>query len=334
MTRFLSPSLLALLAWLGNAAAQSSWSIVKEDGDPAMQIHCDGSLVAKYHYEGADVWKPFFFPLVGPTGEGLTRGFPMDSRNDEETDHPYHRSLWFAHRMVNGIDFWTEPAPGTDPGQPAKVGRIVHVGFSTMRMGANPAMFTVRNEWRAPDGAKVCEDTRTYTFTKNEDGTLLLDWDITIKAPDTPVTFGDSKEALMGLRLAPGLRLLGQNDPDVPGTGSLLTSEGKRNGEVWGTRAAWVDASGLDRKGQPVGIAIFDHPTNLRHPTWWHARDYGLVAANPFGIQSFENKEKPEGELSVTAGGSLRFRYRLLLHKGTAEEARVAEAYEEYAKLP
>jgi hypothetical protein len=84
--------------------------------------------------------------------------------------------------------------------------------------------------------------------------------------------------------------------------------------------------------GKTVGIAMFDHPGNPRHPTTWHVRDYGLFAANPFGIHDFEKKEKGAGDLTIPAGKSITFRYRFYIHPGTTEEARVAEKYADYAK--
>jgi hypothetical protein len=329
-------TLICCLAMASGAWAQS-WSVVKEENDPSLRIYCDGLLVTKYHHEGVD--RPFFHPVIGPTGEPLTRGFPMAPAEGEPTDHPHHRSLWFAHRGVNGIDFWSEPAaaddapvPGTSANGEVKFGRIRHTGFGSMKMGSNPATFTVRNDWVGPDGRKVCEDVRVHTFAKTADGGYVWDWDVTVKATAGPVTFSDTEEGTLALRLANGLCLVGGPNRDVPGTGGFLTSEGVRGREVWGRRASWLDAFGPDRNGQTVGVAVFDHPGNLRHPTWWHARDYGLVAANPFGLRSFEKKDKPEGEFAVMPGGMLRFRYRLYLHRGTPEEAGVGEAYAAYAR--
>jgi hypothetical protein len=321
---------LALFTSVPGLARAQSWSIVKEDNDAAMQILCDGVLVTKYHYEG--VPRPYFYPVIGPTGEPITRGYPMDPHDDEAKDHYHHRSMWFGHKGVNGIDFWAEEQtwePGKMP-PGTKLGKVVHNGFSSMKMGTNPAQFTVRNDWIGPDGVKVCEDARTYTFAKTPGGAILIDWDITIKATQGPVTFSDDKDGSMALRVIPGLQPASVTDKSKPGAGHILSSEGIKDKDAWGKRANWVDYYGVDRKGNATGVAIFDHPENLRHPTWWHARDYGLFCANPFGIHDFEKKDKPEGEYSLTSGGSLRLRYRFYLHKGSAEEAGLPAAYAEY----
>ncbi len=110
-----------------------------------------------------------------------------------------------------------------------------------------------------------------------------------------------------------------------------MNSEGVRDGATWGKRAAWCDYYG-PVNGKIVGVAIFDHPQNPRHPTWWHVRDYGLFAANPFGLHDFENKPAGAGKFTVAAGTSVIFRYRLYIHQGEEKEAKVAEHYREYAK--
>jgi hypothetical protein len=321
-----------LLSWVSvPSVSAQNWSIVKDEKDPAMQILCDGMLVTKYHCE--NVPRPFFYPVIGPGGEHLTRGYPMEWHEGEAKDHYHHRSMWFGHKGVNGVDFWSEEQTWPAGKKPAgtKLGKIVHTGFGSMKMGTNPAQFTVRNDWVGPDGVKICEDARTFTFTKTPAGEFFVDWDITLKAGAAPVRFEDDKDGTMALRVVPGLQLVSADDKTKKSGGSILTSQGIKDQDAWGKRAPWVDYFGTDRKGQAVGVAIFDHPNNLRHPTWWHARDYGLFCANPFGISHFEKKEKPEGEFVIAPGDSLRLRYRFFLHKGSPEQAGVAAAYAAYA---
>jgi len=129
----------------------------------------------------------------------------------------------------------------------------------------------------------------------------------------------------MAIRLAPTMRVEGK-----VGKGHIVNSEGHRDGQAWGKRAAWCDYYG-PLNGEVVGVAIFDHPDNPKHPTWWHVRTYGLFAANPFGVHYFEGKPKGTGDITIPAGESLAFRYRLYFHKGDTEQAKVAEHYREYA---
>ncbi len=152
-----------------------------------------------------------------------------------------------------------------------------------------------------------------------------MDFEITLHASHGELTLGDTKEGSMAIRLAPTMRVRGK-----VGRGHIVNSEGLRDGATWGKRAAWCDYYG-PVKGKVVGVAIFDHPQNPKHPTWWHVRDYGLFAANPFGVHYFEKKPKGSGDISIPAGQSLTFRYRLYFHKGDEKEAKVAEHYGKYA---
>ena len=129
----------------------------------------------------------------------------------------------------------------------------------------------------------------------------------------------------MAIRLAPTMRLKGN-----VGKGHILNSEGDKDKSTWGKRAAWCDYYG-PVEGKTVGVAIFDHPKNPKHPTWWHVRDYGLFAANPFGVHNFEGGKKGIGDIVIEAGKSLTFKYRFYFHKGDSKQAQVAKNYREYA---
>jgi hypothetical protein len=157
-----------------------------------------------------------------------------------------------------------------------------------------------------------------------------MDFEITLFASNGPLTFGDTKEGTMAVRLAETMRLKGP-----VGHGHIINSAGVRDDATWGKRADWCDYYG-PVAGRTVGLAIFDHPDNPRHPTWWHVRDYGLFAANPFGRHDFEAlrdvSQKDAGNLDVPAGQSLTFRYRFYFHEGNERQAGVAEKYGDYIK--
>jgi hypothetical protein len=180
-----------------------------------------------------------------------------------------------------------------------------------------------QNKWVAPDGKIVCTDDRTFRVYARPDH-RLFDFEVTVHASQGDLTFGDTKEGSMAIRLAETMRLKGK-----VGHGHIVNSEGVRDGETWGKHAAWVDYHG-PVQGKTVGVAIFDHPGNPRHPTTWHVRDYGLFAANPFGLHDFEKKPPGSGNLKVPAGESVTFRYRFYLHEGNEKEGNVAERYLEY----
>lgn len=294
-------------------------------GDPGIQIselggvlrvEIGGELFTEYHFR--DVPRPYFYPVLGPGGVSVTRHWPMSLSEHEEQDHPHHRSLWYAHGEVNGRDFWSENEGA---------GKIVHDEFLQMSSGPENGVIRCRNRWVAPDGRSVCSDTRTYRFYRCGQG-QLMDFDVTIHASQGDVVLGDTKEGSLAIRLAPTMRLKGE----VAG-GHIVNSEGVRDGETWGRRAAWCDYHG-PVGGQVVGVAIFDHPRNPRHPTWWHVRDYGLFAANPFGMHFFENRPEGTGNMSIARGQSLTFRYRLYFHRGDEKQGKVAECYLDYVETP
>ena len=270
----------------------------------------------------------YFYPLIGPGGVNMTRSWPMKADAEgEEKDHPHHRSLWFSHGAVNGVDFWAETS---------KAGRIQHDQFLETKSGKDEGVIRSTCKWMAPDGKVVCTDERTFRVYNRAANERLFDFEVTIKAPaDRDVLFGDTKEGTMSIRLNEQMRVT--RGKKQAGTGHIVMSSGVRDDappakgdtKTWGKRAEWCDYWG-QVDGKTVGVAIFDHPSNPVHPTPWHVRDYGLFAANPFGIHDFEKKEPGAGNLNVPAGKSVTFKYRFYLHEGDEQKAKVAERYKEY----
>jgi len=285
------------------------------DVDKKLSVEINGKLFTEYNYQ--DVPRPFFYPVMGPTGVPIIRHWPMKEGKDEAQDHRHHRSLWFTHGEVNGVDFWSEGS---------RSGKIVHDKFVQISSGRKVGIIQSRNKWVARDGKVICTDTRTHRFYNRPDG-QIMDFEITIHASHGKVVMGDTKEGSMAIRLAPTMRVEGK-----VGKGHIVNSQGRRDKSAWGKRAAWCDYYG-PANGETVGVAIFDHPTNPKHPTWWHVRTYGLFAANPFGVHNFEGKPEGTGDITIPTGKSLTFRYRLYFHKGDEKQAKVAEHYREYAAI-
>jgi hypothetical protein len=322
MIRLASPALLlALLAAVVTCALAGQEPTAAGKGvqitqlPDRLRVELDGRLFTEYFFK--DVPRPYFYPLIGPGEAPMTRNFPMKSPPDEEHDHPHHRSLWFAHGDVNGHDFWAETKG---------FGKIVHDGFTELKSGKAAGVIKSRDHWELPDGTTVCTDERSLTlYSPGPADERVFDFEITLNASNGEVKFGDTKEGTMALRLAETMRLKGP-----VGHGHIVNSEGVRDEATWGKRAAWCDYYGpVD--GKTIGVAMFDHPRNPRHPTWWHVRDYGLFAANPFGQHDFEKlKDKSAGTFTIPAGKSATFRYRFYLHAGDEREAKVAEKYQAY----
>lgn len=270
----------------------------------------------------------YFYPLIGPGGVNMTRSWPMKADVEgEEKDHPHHRSLWFSHGAVNGVDFWAENA---------KAGKIQHMGFSEVKSGADEGVIVSSNRWVTPDNKVVCTDERVFRVYNRPGNERLLDFEVTLKAPaDRDVLLGDTKEGSMAIRVNEQMRVT--RGKKEAGSGHIVMSTGVRDDappakgdtKTWGKRAEWCDYWGkID--GKEVGIAIFDHPSNPVHPTPWHVRDYGLFAANPFGIHDFEKKPPGTGNINIPAGKSITFKYRIYIHEGDEVKGKVAERYKEY----
>jgi len=281
-------------------------------------INLDSQPFAEYVFTNTS--RPYCYPVYAPGQLLITRNWPMKDVPGESHDHPHHKGLWFAHGAVNGIDFWSEQ-PGA--------GKTVHQRFTSIKPGKSFGVIKSENQWVSDKGAIVCTDERTLRFGKtSKDGNArFIDFQITIHASHGPITLGDTKEGTMAVRIAESMRLAGGE-----GKGHIVNSRGLHDNETWGKRAEWCDYYGpVD--GKVAGIAIFDHPQNPRHPTWWHVRDYGLFAANPFGQHDFEKlKDVSAGNLTVTKGSSITFKYRFLFHEGDDSQGRVAQEWSEFAK--
>lgn len=285
--------------------------VTAERSQNGVIVKIDGQLFTEYLIRSGA--KPVLWPVLGPTGRPTTRAYPLGKLPNEREDHIHQRSIWFTHGDVNGVSFWHEMAGG---------GTIQHREFVKVASGPQ-AVIVTRNDWVAPDGKKVMEDQRALTFGRQDD-TRWIDFDITLKATDGPVKFGDTKEGTMGVRVAETIKV------DAKQGGRIVNSEGQIDKDAWGKPAAWVDYYGpVD--GETVGIAVLNHPSSFRFPTYWHVRTYGLFAANPFGLHDFKGKDA-DGSYTLPAGESIALRYRLLFHKGDEKQGKVAEVYARYAK--
>ena len=312
-----------LAAVLPQRAKESSYELrsrpATADGPPGgfsletktsrISIFLDKSPMTEYRTdEGA---KPFLFPLIGPTGDSFTRAYPMATVAGEDRDHPHQRSFWFTHGKVNGIDFWSE-----EKGH----GTIKETSRPTVLAGPVMARLHTTDDWLGPEGNKVCEDERVLTITRTGSA-RIMDFEITLKASNGPVVFGDTKEGMFGLRVASSM------DVNKKTGGKITNAEGLCDEQAWGKPSPWVDYTG-PVQGKTVGIAILNHPRSFRYPTTWHVRTYGLFAANPFGWHDFGLGKS--GEYTLNAGQDLWFGYRVILHEGVTAEAHVADAFAGY----
>lgn len=298
---------LATLAAGLASAAPDPVAITLEEHPGAVRVLAGGRPFTVLRF-GPGRAKPVFHPVFGPGQLPMTRDFPLrPDTPGEARDHPHHESLWFTHGDVNGIDFWA-------------LGK--HCGtIQQTRLSLAGDTITTGNDWLAPAGRRVCSDTRVIRFATLPGGARLIDFTITLAATDGDLTFGDTKEGSLGIRTHPGL--------NIDHGAAASNSEGTTGAAIWGRHAKWVNYQGTIN-GRPAGVALFDHPANPRHPTTWHARDYGLVAANPFGLRAFGRIHAGTGAMTIRAGGHATFRYALVFHRGADEPRPVGRIYQQW----
>jgi hypothetical protein len=320
-------SLVAAAALLaGTAGAQ----VKITSGPEKISVQINGKPFTAFYVGGPDVTKPYLWPLLAPSGTAITRNWPMAIVDEEKTtklDHQHQRGLWFAHDSVNGIDFWNNEArsiPPTKEGQykSPKLGRITLTGPVAVKSGKTQGTIAAKFDWKDLQGNKLLTESRVMTFYADKLN-RVFDVDITLTAAVKPVTFGDGKDGALGIRMRPIL----QED-----AGGHITNADGLQGEkdLWGKPSNWCDYSGAIN-GEKVGVAILDNPANPRHPVRWHARAYGLFAANPFGLSVFTNDKSQNGATTIQPGQSLRYRYRVIIHPGDANSAKIAAAWMKYS---
>ncbi len=299
---FISVSLVCL------APIHAEFSFAEKDG--ALLVNDDGKLITAFR---TDYRVPYLYPLTAPGGANVSRHWPMEEdAKSEDKDHPHHRGLWLSHGDVNGYDFWA--------GFDKKNASIKLKSISEKEIKDGTASFTTDLVWTA-ESNDLLQETRSHSISRPDPDTLRIDISSTLTALEDKVVFGDTKEGSFAIRTDRTLRVKG---PEAKAT--LTNSNGETDLDAWGKRANWAAYSGPDETGKPVVIAIIDSPTSFRHPTHWHARDYGLLAANPFGIHDFESKEdKTLGSHTLKKGETLTLKYTVIIHQGTLESAKLNE---------
>jgi len=268
-----------------------------------VQICYNGRFYTEF-YHGSETVKPYLGPIFSENGDRITR---LDF---QEKEHVHHRSIWISHGNVNGVDTWNEKA--------GVHGRIRNHEICSAISSDVLSGFTACNTWTDYDGKPLLEERTAYRFYNTSASGRLFDIDITLTAAYGDVTLGETKEAgPLGVRVNNRLR--------VDETGTMVNGCGGINeGEIWMKRAPWCDYYGVT-DGRTCGIALFDNPENIRYPSWWHARNYGLFATNNY----FKG-----GAIEIPANESVTFRYRLYAHSGNTVDAQVAQRFADYAYAP
>lgn len=313
------PRLLIYVAWLIIAplASHAAELSICQTAD-GVAVSIDGELFTKYLIKSGR--RPILWPVIGPTGQPMTRAYPVaESTVEEAQDHPHHRSIWIGIEGVNGVDFWQEQKGHS-------LGEQRHRKFAKVACDGKTATIVAETDWLDPAGKKICEDERTWTFGTAGDE-RWLDCRMVLTASEGELTFADTKEGFFALRVADSM------NADHKKGGRIINSRGQTNAAAWGQPAEWVDYQG-PVAGENLGIAIFAHPETLNYPAPWHVRTYGLFAANPLGKIAFTDnagrvQDRPK---SATLPKNAQFvlHHRILLHHGDENDAKLAEQYKEY----
>ena len=300
--------------------------LVRNDEEKKVDVFINGELFTSYIYPES-MEKPVLYPIKTAQGTNITRGFPLDPRPGERVDHPHHVGLWFNYGNVNGLDFWNN-SYAIPADEKENYGSIRHKEINNISSGNDKGELEVTMEWVGPDGKALLKENTTFIF-RGTDNKRMIDRITKLTALED-VSFEDNKEGVLGLRVArelehPSDKLEIFTDAsgkvtDVPSlnnegvTGLYRSSEGIEGNEVWGTRGKWVKLSGKI-KDENISIAILDHPDNVGYPTYWHARGYGLFAANPLGQKEMSDG-KEELNFKLPAGELVTFKHRIIIYSG------------------
>ena len=332
MKKFISVMFI-LTTVLSISVAQPKIELVSKPADKKVDVLIDGKLFTSYIYPD-NIKKPVLWPVISAGGNEVTRQFPLKNKAGERSDHPHHVGIWFNYGDVNGLDFWNN-SEAISKDEAPKFGTIYHETIESVKSGKGKATLLTTESWQDIKHNKLLKEISEYTFMA--DGkTRIIDRTTMLKAENGKVNITDNKEGMFAIRVTRELELPAQGKvelTDSHGTvttvdasndgvakGNYLSSEGITGEDVWATRGKWMKLSG-EVNGEKVAIVIFDHPGNPGYPTYWHARGYGLFAANTLGQKVF-SKGKEEMNFSIENGESATFRYRLVIFSGdpTREE--------------
>ena len=332
-----------LIIFLAVSAAQTARiQVVPNDSARRVDVLIDGEPFTSYIWP-ATLKKPSLYPLRSAHGTVVTRGYPLEPRKGERVDHPHHVGLWMNHGDVNGLDFWNN-SDEVEPEGASKMGTIVHRQIVEAKGGKDAGNLVVEADWLKPDGTVLVKEHTRYVF-RGDAGSRTIDRVTTLTALEERVVFTDNKEGFFGMRVARGLelpskrpeRLVDESGKPTPKpivdntgvSGQYTSSEGLQGDAVWGTRGRWMMLTGTV-DAAPVTVAILDNPENPGFPTYWHARGYGLFAANPLG-EKVLTEGKRELNLTLEPGKSTTFQFRVVILDRTAKPADIEQAYQAFA---
>lgn len=283
-------------------STKSNIEFKRDEGIKKVDVFIDGDLFTSYIYPD-DMEKQVLYPIHSASGKVITRGFPLDPRPFERTDHPHHVGLWFNFGDINGLDFWNNSF-AVKPEDKHKYGTIK---FDKIVSMSNEEGELITNaKWEDNDGNVLLDEETTFYFSGENDLRTIQRTTKLTAVKD--VVFSGNKEGLIGLRVdrsfeepatKPG-RFLDANGivTEVPVlnnegvNGVYRNADGITGGDVWAKRSPWV-ALRAEKDGEIITIVIIDNNDNENYPAWSHARGYGLFATNNLGGRDFDKNADP-----------------------------------------
>ncbi len=319
-------------------------SIVKDDSGQKVDVLIEGKLFTSYLYTDTlpVLKKPVLYPLIAPNGVDVTRGYPLNPRPGERTDHPHHIGLWLNYGDVNGLDFWNN-SDAIPEERRDEMGTIRNEKIVAINNSDGKAELSVVANWLKPAGSILLKENTTFNFSAT-DSVRIIDRTTILTAQNEKVVFNDNKEGMYGVRVARQLEHP-SNKPvtlsDAHGkktevavldntgvTGHYINSNGVEGTDAWGKRAQWVILNGTINS-EDVSIVMMDYPSNPGYPGYWHARGYGLFAINPLGQKIF-SKGKEELNFTLNPNESVTFKYRVIILSGKSTKSRINKEYHNF----
>ncbi|MEP6597420.1 MAG: PmoA family protein [Ginsengibacter sp.] len=335
--------LSVLLFIISFAQKKEQVKVIKNENEKKVDILIDEKLFTSFLYPDT-LEKPVLYPLIAANGTIVTRGFPLDPKPGEPIDHPHHVGLWFTYENVNGLDFWNNSF--AIPEEKKHLYGWIRTDSILETSGGKKGVLSYHANWTNKQKDVLLEETTRFEFSCDAHRRVIDR--ITVLKANSDVLFADAKDGLLGIRVAHELQIPTaetKNYTDDKGNvtevkagddkianGNYITSEGKKGNDAWSTRAKWCKMY-AKMGNDSISIAIIDYPKNPNYPTYWHARGYGLFAANPLGEKIFTNS-KSSKNLKLKKGESVQFIYRIIIADGskTISEAQLNEQANSLAK--
>lgn len=344
MIKNIITSLLACgILFFSQCNSQVPVELTVNEKEKKVDVMIDGRLFTSYIYP-ENIKKPVLWPLLSEDGNMLTRGYPLQMKAGDRTDHPHQIGIWLTYGDVNGLDFWnnSEAIPEDERNN---YGTIYHQSIEKTESGRGKGVLKTTAKWEGPDGKLLLNENSSFEFIAKEN-VRIIDRKTTLRAMNNEVKFTDNKEGLFGMRVARELEFPDNKPTKLVDSHGIITeveamdnslvkgnyrsADGTEGLGVWGTSCRWMKLSS-EINGEQVALVIIDHPSNVGYPTYWHARGYGLFAANNLGQKIFSNGDK-ELNFSLNKGEEVTFKYRLVVVHGDITDEEINTLADEFAK--